>query len=181
VHEALTIFTAECQSILPQVHTIRKRISDAGDLDPSTSSNAFLKTWEKFSQIHHSSPSRLNNNISNRNRRRPPPDHDRSPCKLNGQKEEEPKAIGPGQLNISTTVIIIRQGLFYGYAILLKALELLFMLIASLIIFYGVIVLHRPTQAFISRNTQDLIYPVMRGLRIFTLPIIRTFPRLTGL
>jgi len=39
---------------------------------------------------------------------------------------------------------------------------------------------HPPTSKWILRNSQPLIYPFMRHLRLFTLPLIKTLPYLTN-
>ncbi|KAK3886903.1 hypothetical protein Pcinc_008971 [Petrolisthes cinctipes] len=43
----------------------------------------------------------------------------------------------------------------------------------------ALISLHNPTRKLVTRNIQDLIYPVMTTLRIFTLPVLRRYPHLS--
>ncbi|KAK4287686.1 hypothetical protein Pmani_039243 [Petrolisthes manimaculis] len=43
----------------------------------------------------------------------------------------------------------------------------------------ALISLHNPTRKMVTRNIQDLIYPVMTTLRLITLPVLRRYPHLS--
>lgn len=49
------------------------------------------------------------------------------------------------------------------------------------LIFYIVLNVHQPTSSIVLRNIQELIYPGLKLLRYFTVPIIRKFPSLTSI
>lgn len=71
---------------------------------------------------------------------------------------------------------------FLKFIVILVIMFLKVFLVSFILIFtlYCLMVLHKPTQAFLSRHTQDLIYPFMRTIRFGSLPVISRFPQLHG-
>lgn len=173
--EALITFTEECQSLL--VRGQRKLKSCGKDQAPARSSILFQQAWKQFSEAHQSSPSRVNNNITRR-RRSHGNDNDASGdehCSTSHKKGRSETHAGAHK-----TSAIEFKFLLNVFSLVLYILEVFSIILLALFAFYTVIVLHKPTQAFVSRNTQNLIYPIMRGLRILALPFVRAFPVLTG-
>lgn len=67
--------------------------------------------------------------------------------------------------------------------LLIKSLKAVFKVTKVLFILFLLIVFvcsHRPTQRFVLRNSQHLIYPVMRQLRLLTLPLVQLNSRIVG-
>lgn len=50
-----------------------------------------------------------------------------------------------------------------------------------LFVFYIILNVHQPTTSIVLRNVQGLIYPGLKLIRYFSVPIIKRFPQLTGL
>ncbi|CAL8104876.1 unnamed protein product [Orchesella dallaii] len=69
---------------------------------------------------------------------------------------------------------------FLNFILSIVILFLKLVLVSFLLVFilYCLMVLHKPTQAFVSRHTQDLIYPFMRTIRFGSLPFVSRFPQL---
>ncbi|ODN02243.1 hypothetical protein Ocin01_04446 [Orchesella cincta] len=69
---------------------------------------------------------------------------------------------------------------FLNFILSIVILFLKIVLVSFLLVFilYCLMVLHKPTQAFVSRHTQDFIYPFMRTIRFGSLPFVSRFPQL---
>lgn len=148
------------------------------------------KVWAKFSNKHQKSPSHINNNVqscmkSTVEKQQTEQSNDnhngirfRTQCEdVNRDNSLEKE---PSQKNNRTVVLLFLEtvlGVFRLSQVLFKTVGIIFI---ALLVFYSLITLHKPTQAFISRHTQDLIYPFMRALRILSLPVVRRIPVLTG-
>ena len=70
-----------------------------------------------------------------------------------------------GKLLTSLAYIVFKTGFVFG---------------VIFTFFYCTVVLHKPTQAVVSRNTQDLIYPFMRFFRLVAIPLVRNYPAVTS-
>jgi hypothetical protein len=72
--------------------------------------------------------------------------------------------------------------LLFGTALQLSmsALKFLFYFFIILIALYTTSLIHKPLQMWFLRNVQDYIYPSLRLLRFATLPLIQSYPFLTG-
>jgi len=159
-----------------------------------------LKAWEQFSTRHENRPMQINNNVQLKKhlRHRTTSDSDN----LEGSGSNSMQSLQP-TLKKSTDISKLRQSvidevqLFHlnSHNIIITSIfsmlcrflafsTTIFKHIVSAIllciILICLVVLHQPTQSYISRNTQDLIYPFMRNLRLSSLPIVSIFPRVTG-
>lgn len=48
-------------------------------------------------------------------------------------------------------------------------------LVVCMSLFFTAVSLHKPTRLFVTKHTQKIAYPLMRGIRLMTLPIARRF------
>ncbi|XP_072047586.1 bombesin receptor-activated protein C6orf89 homolog [Amphiura filiformis] len=51
----------------------------------------------------------------------------------------------------------------------------LFCFMGGMSLFFTTVTLHKATRLFVTKHTQSIAYPLMRGIRLLTLPISRTF------
>lgn len=73
-----------------------------------------------------------------------------------------------------------RCGVVYKFMCYLKNMVKFVMSVTIVcVIVFVIISLHNPTRKLVTRNIQDMIYPVMSTLRIFTLPLLTRFPHLS--
>lgn len=142
------------------------------------------QVWIKFASVHQKSPSHKNNNVqkncssSNHTKRitkeskrletntsiTHPPQHNESHC--------------DNSLKYKNTFLHVAHS---ALSFLILCLKCSFQSTFISILLYCMVVLHKPTQVVISRNTQDLIYPFMRNLRILALPLVERFPVITSM
>lgn len=141
---------------------------------PITTENTILQeTWTKFSAKHGISPVSINNNIQSKEG----VTKNGADKRKYGEFPSTTPKVPQNNTNILRSVLkttIWSMRLFY------KAFKILGACILTLFVLYCIFILHKPTQRFISRNTQDLIYPLMRALRLMSIPVVRRFPFLTG-
>jgi hypothetical protein len=161
------------------------------------------KTWAKFSEKHQESPSRSNNNVQfskNPLKRLPLRFLDSGPeiqtgvvCQEPSKKPKERddlentdeifenhRNVIDKQCSNITSSNILAHRIFLLLIQLFSWLKLITIILLTLVVVYGVLALHKPSQAFISRNAQDYIYPFMRAMRLISIPVVRKFPRITG-
>nr|XP_045593199.1 uncharacterized protein LOC123754906 [Procambarus clarkii] len=62
---------------------------------------------------------------------------------------------------------------------LILATKLIMGVTAVCVMMFAVISLHNPTRKFVTRNIQDMIYPVMTRLRYMALPLLSQYPELS--
>jgi hypothetical protein len=98
----------------------------------------------------------------------------------NPQTEEDQKNVkGVSQeSNHLADSILLLSGT--ALQISLSALKFLFYFFVILIAIYTTSLFHKPLQKWFLKNVQDYIYPSMRLLRFATLPLIKSYPFLTG-
>lgn len=73
--------------------------------------------------------------------------------------------------NNNKLILLLKNFIFFMWFII--------KIVIFVIIGYVFISLHSPTQKFLLRNSQDLIYPVMRQIRLWTLPVIEKYNHLS--
>lgn len=159
--------------------------------------------WNKFSQKYQTSPSHTNNNTTkktelnnSRSLKKNYRQFNSLNCEIN--KSTSTKAIISVKSNQLSKVKCNNSNEFvdnknknqqshhkiYSFQLITCILSWTFWTIKFLgivfIFLIGLFVFHKPTELFVMRNTQQLIYPIMRQLRLISLPIINHFPALTG-
>ena len=171
----LETFNEECSKIVRKTHEL------FSSKDRDAISRLVHQVWIKFAQHHQKSPSHVNNNVQqNCARYRTSVSSKLPQAKIQTDKvriTSDSAKDGHGKRKTGYLLNLKFHGLLFG---LLKLIEIALIILALLILFYAILLFHKPTQSLISRNTQDFIYPFMRRMRLITLPLVRTFPFLTG-
>lgn len=190
-------FRQEIEDIFRSVSSIKSKIVQ-DDVQDNRSKEQFAPsmeqiatdTWNKFSSKHRTSPFCVNNNIKSASR---------TGVKLhqttNNKAQSSQFLTNKGAENVSNKFrqryakeggdhLILKCVLhvtFQFLKLVYKLIKIVGIVILVLFCFYCIFILHKPTQRFISRNTQDLIYPLMRALRLMSIPVVEMFPILTGI
>jgi len=143
-----------------------------------------LKVWRIFSSKYQKSPSHTtNNNTEGCMPQSSTAQISQHITKVKGEKicSRDLKSSHPDNRFFIPVAIQGQDYLRSCFAVVLTFLKYLTFLISMTILVSLFLALHKPTQVFLSRNSQNLIYPFMRTARLLTLPIVQRFPKVTGL
>lgn len=96
------------------------------------------------------------------------------------REEKEKEAIRTDRQGYQNSGGRERCGMVCKIVCYLKIMTKFFIFLTTVCVALFIIVsLHNPTRKFVTRNIQDIIYPVMTTLRFFTLPLLTRYPHLS--
>ncbi|CAG7830865.1 unnamed protein product [Allacma fusca] len=151
-------------------HQVFERLLDEGrrkgDVNGNCCRRTCEKVWSKFSETHQKSPSHKNNNVQNCSHRR----RTRAAVRKDGGSTVTERERGDGLRKRVATLLL---------ALFLRIVKIWVCLVFVLTALYCLIVLHKPTELFLTRYSQDVIYPMMRFLRLISLPYVKSNPSST--